>query len=636
MLRLQQRGFLLRCCQPKTTTAVLSARDKSVWAEEAGHHRERNNVDLQSKIPFARAKVGPFFQDRPRLTNMYLEDVTLRSYLKRVMPKEVLQAITPDLERFGHRVATDIGDLGRECELNPPYLNQYDAWGRRTDEVVTCQAWRTLHDISAEEGIIAIPYEREFGQWSRLYQVAKLHMFNPASGLYSCPLAMTDGATKVAESVGDSVLLERAYPHLVSRNPAEFWTSGQWMTERRGGSDVANGTETLAVPQDDGTHRLYGYKWFSSATDADMTLTLARVMDHTGEVVQGTRGLSLFYLETRDSNGQLNNIQVQRLKNKLGTKQLPTGELLLDGAVAHKISDEGRGVAAIANMLTISRIHNSLMASGCARRLLNLARDYSTRRRVFGKLICEHPLHMQTLARLETETRGATLLVLEVGRLLGLQDCKMASEQDELMLRLITPITKLYTAKQAIAVCSEGLESFGGQGYIEDTGLPTFLRDAQVLSIWEGTTNVLSHDVLRSLVKTKGAVLQAFYSDTTTRLKQAAVKDNLRPSCQAVESALQKTMGFAQKAASQDPGILEVAARDFSYSLARIYIGVLMLEHASWDQASPTDSTAAVRWCQQDLCPVVTGDEAGYYGKEGVAQDTALVMEGYQGVSSAL
>ncbi|CAH1231673.1 ACAD8 [Branchiostoma lanceolatum] len=570
MLRLQQRGLLMRCCSPKTTTAVISAREKSVWAEEAGHPSERN-VDLQSKIPFARAKVGPFFQDRPRLTNMYLEDMTLRSYLKRVMPKEVLQAITPDLERFGHRVATDIGDLGRECELNPPYLNQYDAWGRRTDEVVTCQAWRTLHDISAEEGIIAIPYEREFGQWSRLYQVAKLHMFNPASGLYSCPLAMTDGATKVAESVGDSVLLERAYAHLVSRNPAEFWTSGQWMTERRGGSDVANGTETLAVPQEDGTHRLYGYKWFSSATDADMTLTLARVMDDSGEVVQGTRGLSLFYLETRDSSGQLNNIQVQRLKNKLGTKQLPTGELLLDGAVAHK-----------------------------------------------------------------TETRGATLLVLEVGRLLGLQDCKMASEQDELMLRLITPITKLYTAKQAIAVCSEGLESFGGQGYIEDTGLPTFLRDAQVLSIWEGTTNVLSHDVLRSLVKTKGAVLQAFYSDTTTRLKQAAVKDNLRPSCQAVESALQKTMGFAQKAASQDPGILEVAARDFSYSLARIYIGVLMLEHASWDQASPTDSTAAVRWCQQDLCPVVTGDEAGYYGKEGVAQDTALVMEGYKEVSSAL
>ncbi|KAI8507261.1 hypothetical protein Bbelb_146410 [Branchiostoma belcheri] len=635
MLRLQQSGFLLRCCPPKTTTAVFSARDKSVWAEEAGHPSDRN-VDLQSKIPFAKAKVGPFFQDKPRLTNMYLEDVTLKSYLKRIMPEEVLQAITPDLERFGNRVATDIGALGRECELNPPYLNQYDAWGRRTDEVVTCQAWRTLHDISAQEGLIAIPYEREFGQWSRLYQVAKLHMFNPASGLYSCPLAMTDGATKVAESSGDSLLLERAYPHLVSRNPADFWTSGQWMTERRGGSDVANGTETIAVPQEDGTHRLYGYKWFSSATDADMTLTLARVMDNTGEVVQGTRGLSLFYLETRDSSGQLNNIQVQRLKNKLGTRQLPTGELLLDGAVAHKVSDEGRGVAAIADMLTITRIHNSLMASGCMRRLFNLARDYSTRRRVFGKLICEHPLHMQTLGRMETETRGATLLVLEVGRLLGLQDCQMASEQDQLMLRLLTPITKLYTAKQAVAVCSEGLESFGGQGYIEDTGLPTFLRDAQVLSIWEGTTNVLSHDVLRSLVKTKGAVLQAFYSDAAARLKQAVAKENLRPSCQAVELALHKTMAFAQKAASQEPAKLEVAARDLSYSLARTYIGVLMLEHASWDQASPTDITAAVRWCQQDLCPVVTSDLAGCYGNEGVAQDTALVMEGYQGGASSL
>ncbi|GFN79983.1 isobutyryl-coa dehydrogenase, mitochondrial, partial [Plakobranchus ocellatus] len=156
----------------------------------------------------------------------------------------------------------------------------------------------------------------------RLYQMAQFYLYEPSAGLYGCPLAMTNGAARTIEVS-------------MCRDPQTFWTSGQWMTEKRGGSDVAGGTETVAVEQPEGTYKLYGYKWFSSATDADITLTLARIVDDHGSTVKGTRGLSLFYLDVK---GQKSNIQLVKLKNKLGTRQLPTAELLIEGATAHKVS----------------------------------------------------------------------------------------------------------------------------------------------------------------------------------------------------------------------------------------------------------------------------------------------------------
>ncbi|KAJ7353915.1 hypothetical protein OS493_031361 [Desmophyllum pertusum] len=273
-----------------------------------------SNSSVSRDTRFAASRRGSFFQEAPRLGNQFSGDLFLQSYLKRILPSEVLQEIRPDLDHFGHRVATDINSMGRECELQPPKLEHFDAWGQRVDNIQACQGWQQLHDVSAEEGLISIPYERKYGQWSRIYQAAKLFMFSPSSGLYSCPLAMTDGAAKsieVSDLTEKLSVLQDAFSHLTSRDPKEFWTSGQWMTERKGGSDVANGTETLAVPQEDGTYRLYGYKWFSSATDADMTLTLARVQNPGGSTVPGTKGLTMFYLQTRNDDGKLNDIEVQ-------------------------------------------------------------------------------------------------------------------------------------------------------------------------------------------------------------------------------------------------------------------------------------------------------------------------------------
>ncbi|KAM3610272.1 uncharacterized protein V6R79_001692 [Siganus canaliculatus] len=610
------------CGVPRHLVHIRSA---SVAEPGSLRSEEENIWDATGYLPFSKAKIGPFFQEKPVLKNPFLEDALLRGYLNRHMPHK---AALSDLRAFGERVASEVDGWGRECAGTSPQLVHFDPWGRRVDHIVTCPAWKRLKDLSAQEGLIAIAYERLLGEWSRVYQMSKLYLFSPSSGLFTCPLAMTDGAAKVIQSLGVSWPVEEAYSRLTSRQPERFWTSGQWMTERQGGSDVASGTETVAVPQRDGSYKLHGFKWFTSATDADMTLTLARVPDRTGATTPGSKGLSLFYAEvSRDEEGQLKGIEVQRLKDKLGTRQMPTAELLLDGLPAHKLSEDGRGVASIANMLTITRIHNSLSAAAAMRRVVQLARDYATRRTVFGKLLKDHPLHMQTLARMEVESRAAFLLLMDVCRLLGREECGIATELDTNLLRLLTPVAKLYTGKQAVSVVSEGLESFGGQGYIEDTGLPGMLRDAQVLSIWEGTTNVLSLDVLRCLARSSGLVLQAYFTHTKSLLAGASSVSSLAPAVKAVDSALSELEGFVRLAATRAPSYLELAARDLAYSLARIYMGALLIDHASWKGSSPSDTYAALRWCELDLCPVATQQARGCYDTSAPALDTALVYD---------
>ncbi|NWS57950.1 ACD11 dehydrogenase, partial [Chunga burmeisteri] len=622
-------------CQPQNPKAINTTVGQG---QQVGRQEKELLEDLET--PLARREMETLFQEQPEAGNQYLEDALLRSYLKTHLPLKVLEEVNQDLERFGNRLLTEIKPLGWECELNPPVFRQYDAWGRRVDHIVTCSAWRRMKEIVAEEGLIAEAYERRYSNWSRLYQAVKLYLYSVFSGSFGCPVAMTDGAAKVIESLGIPGSLKNAFDHLTSRDPKKFWTSGQWMTERRGGSDVANGTEAVARKQPDGTYRLYGFKWFTSAADSDVTLTLARIADAEGQVRQfclmGSSGLSLFFLKVRDEEGKLNSIQVQRLKDKLGTRQMATAELWLDGAKAELISAEGRGVACISSMLNITRIHNVISAVASMRRMISLSREYARRRVAFGKLLKDHPLHMQTIARMEVQTRGAFLLLMEITRLLGLVETNMGSEQDQLLLRLLIPVAKLYTGKQASAVVVEAMESFGGQGYMEDTGLPVIVRDTLVLSIWEGTTNILSLDVLRCLTKSQGQVMAVFFSSVQKKLELASSTAELEPAVKQTRDAVSSLVQFMQAAGSKQAVTMELAARDFSYALARIYAGTLLIEHAARPDASSTDISAARRWCNQELCPVATELGNSSYEAEAAVTDSALVYEGSPACGSRL
>ena len=440
-----------------------------------------------------------FYQNGPELSNTFTSDTYLKPFLEKNVSKDFHKSIFEHLTHVGNLASTTWLNWAADAEAHPPKHIPFSPWGKRIDVIETSEGWKNLEKAAATEGIVATAFERKQKEFSRFYQMALLYLYSPSSAFYSCPLAMTDGAARALEIYGDSDLKEKAFKNLISRDPKTFWTSGQWMTERTGGSDVSH-TSTVARKIDDKNYALSGTKWFTSATTSQMTLTLARPEG----APHGNKGLSLFYLELRDQNNQLNNIEVHRLKDKLGTKALPTAELTLHETPARLIAGEGDGVKKIASVLNITRIYNSICALGHSRRALDLAWDYAKKRVAFGDVIINHPLHRITLQHLEDEFKKCFDLTFFVVGLLGKEECGTASELDKKLLRALTPILKLYTAKKSILISSEVLESFGGAGYIEDTGLPRLLRDAQVFSIWEGTTNVLAMDFLRVCEKEDG------------------------------------------------------------------------------------------------------------------------------------
>jgi alkylation response protein AidB-like acyl-CoA dehydrogenase len=548
--------------------------------------------------------MSEFFQDGPVLGNQFDEDGVLQGYLRRKLPAEMLADIETGLRRMGERAVTDILALGNAAEASPPRHVPYDAWGRRVDRIEVCEAWKQLERIAAEEGVVATAYERRHGALSRVHQFALLYLYAPSSAIATCPLAMADGAARVIERHGDEWMRANPLRRLTSRSPEENWTSGQWMTERTGGSDVS-GTSTVARIAK-GVYHLYGTKWFTSATTSPMAMTLAR----TEDALEGSRGLSLFYVELRDPDGRLQNIFVHRLKDKLGTRALPTAELTLEGTPARLVGGPGDGVKKIAALLNITRGYNACCAAASMRRGLALARDYAGKRRAFGKRLADQPLHRETLAGLQVEFAAAFHLTFRVAELMGKEEIGEANDEESAVLRLLTPIVKLYTAKQAIASASEVLEAFGGAGYVEDIGLPRLLRDAQVLSIWEGTTNVLSLDALRAIQKE--SALSPFMADIGRRLK-AVRTPVLRAAVESVRAAAKRIEAYAESALRENGDYLQAGARAFAFSLARSYAASLLLEHADWLAQTEGDERGikvTERWCAHDLAPLLDPDSA--------------------------
>jgi alkylation response protein AidB-like acyl-CoA dehydrogenase len=532
----------------------------------------------------------PFHQPPPTLGNQYEDDRVLRSYLKRTLPLEMLSEIEPSLQEMGRLSGNDLYRMQLADRLNEPVLTGWDAWGNRIDHIELTPLWRVAERIAAEHGVVATAYERRHGSFSRVHQCALAYLFTPSTDIYSCPLAMTDGAARTLLGSNNQALIDRAVPHLTTRRVEEFWTSGQWMTEATGGSDVGL-SETVARRESEGVWRLYGRKWFTSATTSQMALTLARPEGNAS----GGQGLALFYIETRDERGRLRNIEINRLKDKLGTRKVPTAELTLEGTPAQLVYGTTDGIRNIAPMLNITRLWNGISAVSLMRRGVTLALDYARKRVAFGATLSAKPLHLDTLANLQAEAEAAFHLAFFVAELTGRSEAGEINEEETLLLRLLTPVMKLTTAKQAVAVTSEVLEAFGGAGYVEDTGLPVLLRDSQVLPIWEGTTNVLSLDCMRALGEGNRA-FQALKAKAH-RSVETIREGRLFEAARAVRSALEHTESWLLQAKAEGQAAIESGARRFALTLGRTMELALLIKHAQWSQDSDADrrATAAAR-----------------------------------------
>jgi hypothetical protein len=293
----------------------------------------------------------------------------------------------------------------------------------------------------------------------------------------------------------------------------------------------------------------------------------------------------------RDENGRYNGIQVNRLKDKLGTRKVPTAELTLDGAAATPVAGLADGIRNISSMLNITRTWNTISSACGMRRALALVRDYARRRVAFGRPLIDKPLHKDTLAAMQAELEGAFLLAFRLVELLGRREAGTATESERHLFRALTPIAKLTTGKQAVAVASEALECCGGAGYIEDTGLPTLLRDAQVLPIWEGTTNVLSLDTLRALASEGGLGLGALKAEISRPLR-LPLSPELRPCAEAAVGACERAAAWlTANLANADE--LEAGARRFALTMGRSLELALLTEHAAWCEANHKGGRAA-------------------------------------------
>ncbi|KAJ7038422.1 acyl-CoA dehydrogenase NM domain-like protein [Mycena alexandri] len=536
-----------------------------------------------------------FHQQPPPTGNPYLTDPVLPSLLKRLLPASALSTIQPDLIRLGEDLVNVIRPLAPL--VKEPTLTQYDSWGNRVDVLQVSEGWKILKAFACKEGLISIAYERKFQDKSRIYQFCKSLLMVGDCHVIMCPYAMTDGAARVMELSGSAKMREEIYPKLISSNPEKAYISGQWMTETTGGSDVSR-LETVAHPTSEQpgdlgpAYLLDGFKWFSSAAEGNMSVALART-----ESTHGTGALSLFLVPVRlppFSSPLSNNILLHRLKDKVGTKAVPTAELSLNGARAWRIGPPGAGIRQIAPVLNITRIHSSVASVGSLMRCLSLARAYAGVRTVDGgKLLSSIPAHVETLARVSVLYRALVHLLFGTIALLGRTECGVANAKEQARLRLLTPALKAFAAMKAVSAMEECMAALGGQGYMEETGMGRIIRDALVEKIWEGTVDVLAHDLIRA---SRGKGVIEDFCQWGQEIISSAPKGS--PVLSRLQHALNDLPSFFRK--TRNP----LLPRSILTLFATISSSLFLLEHAVWARATgeleaDTDLAVFERWVEE-------------------------------------
>ncbi|GAA5850068.1 hypothetical protein JCM9279_004900 [Rhodotorula babjevae] len=542
------------------------------------------------------------FQQRPiSLPPAYSHDDPLKALLLRLLPGEIHRNVAADLEHFELRLAGPVRALASTADSLPatiePTVVQFNQFGERVDQLYTSEAWRTLKGVAAEEGLVSIAFERKQGEFSRIYSFAKAYLLG-GDGLYvGCPISMTDGCARVLELAGTQDLRDKFLPLLCSRDAKSACTAGQWMTERPGGSDVSL-TETVARPLDPLKSQpgdlfvLDGLKWFSSATDGNVALALAR----TGG--PGSRGLSLFLVELRDENGKTNGVYVHRLKNKFGTKALPTAELEIRGAIGHLVGPLGSGVKSITSVLNITRLWSAMSGVASLRRGLELAKGFARVRHIAGaldSLLQDNTMHTSALAQSELVHRAVLAVTFGAAHLLGRSEALPAAQLEEgetLRLRLLTPIVKAFSAELSTSELPRLMEALGGQGYMTENQFARLIADANVERIWEGTTNVLALDVVRVVTQSKGAAVEHFVRWARSILSSAHTS---LPHLSITLATLEARLALALKAApllSRNPRL----PRPYLFLLGFLASASYLIEQALWSAQSRRSEAQLDAW----------------------------------------
>ena len=399
----------------------------------------------------------------------------------------------PGLSAFGRTLGSaETIEAGGLANRNPPTLRSYDRFGRRRDEVEFHPAWHALMGLAVAEGLHTGPWSHP-QPGAHVARAAAFYMLGQVEAGVQCPMAMTYGAAPVVSRAPE--LAAEWLPRLYSRRydprfapPADKHGAlmGMGMTEKQGGSDV-RANATRAEPVSERAYRLVGHKWFFSAPMCDAFLVLA----------QAPAGLSCFFLPRWTPDGEPNALRLLRLKDKLGDRANASSEVEFEGAWARLIGEEGRGVPAILEMATYTRLDCTVSSAGLMRQAVAQAIHHAAGRTAFQRRLIDQPLMANVLADLALESEAATRLALRLARAFDRQD----DEQEAALRRLLTPAAKYWVCKRASAVTAEALEAVGGNGFVEEGPMPRLYRQTPLNSLWEGAGNLMALDALRALAR---------------------------------------------------------------------------------------------------------------------------------------
>ena len=526
----------------------------------------------------------------------YALDPNLSFLLDHYLPDPEDRAFAEEhVAPYGELVGTVIAPRAEITDAHGPVLARYDRWGQDVGQVVHHPTWLANKADLVRTGFVGLA-EHAGRPVPAVVTASRAYLVCQAETAIYCGLGMTSGAADVVERRGPEGVRDEIVGRLNSLDPGSAWEGGMFLTERQGGSDV--GSNTTRAVQDGDEWVLFGEKHFCSNVDADVFIVLAR----PDGAPEGTRGLATFIVPSRRPDGSPNGFIIKRLKPKLGTVGVPTGEVTLEGARSWLAGSppgsgestpdaarDGRGLNRMMEMVNSSRFGVALMGLGIHRRSFLEAAIYCARRTQWGQRIDAYPLVRQTLVEMLADLEAGLAITYEAAAAARRAD----NEQDgRLLRRVLIPLAKLRTTRVALWSASNALELFGGNGYMHDWPIARQLRDAQCHTIWEGTANILSIDVRRAI---RGEQAHLALAARVERALDAAAHHKVLAG--AVDSVAE-TLADARRAIDHVMGLPEdlslLHSRRLSELLADMAEGALLVEEAAWSLERDGDARKAV------------------------------------------
>jgi alkylation response protein AidB-like acyl-CoA dehydrogenase len=507
--------------------------------------------------------------------NFYAIDRGLRELLRLYLAPGDFKHLEPHFHRLGELAGGRLDELARAADKHPPVVNPRDRFGRDEDWIDYHASYREMENIAFGDFQFHAMSHRAgaLGMERPLPAVAKYalqYLFVQAEFGLMCPISATDTSVHLIRKFASAELKEYLLPKMLSGDVATMWKGTQFMTERAGGSDV--GTIETVARLEDGEWRLYGDKWFCSHADGDVALMLARPEG----APSGTAGLALFALPRRLKDGRRNAYRIVRLKDKLGTRSMASGEILLEGAVAYLVGDAKAGLKQMMEQVNLSRLSHGVRAAAMMRRCVNEAMICARTRSTFGKTIIDYPLLRRQLLKITVPTEQALSMFLFAAS--TMDRANAGSKDAESILRILTPLLKFRACRDNVPVATGAMEVRGGNGYIEEWVNARLVRDAHIGVLWEGTSNINALDItIRAVGKSRAH--KALQAELTRLLDDAAAipasfRDRLR-------QTLDRSISFAERVATEPA--LEDNARAAASSLYHVTSAILM----AWESAQP-------------------------------------------------